>query len=224
MKIDFHVHSKYSSDSLTKLSQIYKQAKKTGLGGLALTDHDEFQGVAEFQKFLREERDKDFLLIPGMEIKMDKGEIIALFLQAPIQSRDLVGIIEEAKQQEALLCLPHPFDKVRRVVPKISQITKQELAAIDAIEVFNGRMLDQKANKVALEFAWKNNKAQLGGSDAHWWFEVGTVRTEINGTNIEEIKKEIKKKRTIVNGKGSNPLVLGLTKGVKITKKLLKRF
>lgn len=220
MKIDFHTHSKYSIDSITSLKTLYKQAKKRGLDGIALTDHNAFNGVKEFKKMLREERDRDFLLIPGIELKIQEGEILALFLQEEITAKTLDEVIDAAKQQDALLCLPHPFDKIRRVVPQIDKITSKQLEAIDAIEVFNARILNQKSNELALEFAVKNKKSQLAGSDAHWWFEVGNAYTEIKADALEEVKHQIQNRKTKVYGKFSNPVVLALTKAVKIFKQI----
>lgn len=220
-KIDFHVHSRFSVDSLTSISAIYKQAKKTSLTGLALTDHNEFRGVAEFKKLLKEKHDNDFALVPGMELKIDKGEILALFLQEPIKNRTLDSVIDEAKQQDALLCLPHPFDSVRRVVPKVNELTSKQVAAITAVEVFNSRNAFQKANHLALELAEKHNKAKLAGSDAHWQFEVGNSYTSVNGNTLEELKRQIRKRKTAVHGSATNPLALMLTKGVKTLKPLI---
>ncbi len=222
-KIDFHVHSCFSIDSLTSISSIYNQAKKAGLNGLALTDHNEFRGVAAFNKLLKEKDDKDFLLVPGTELKIDKGEILAFFLQEQVKSRTLEEVVDEAKQQDALLCLPHPFDTVRRVVPKINEITTKQLKAIDAIEVFNARNLYQESNQHAKQFALKHIKAMVAGSDSHWWFEIGRTYTEVQGQTLEEVKKEIKKKKTKVYGTPANAAVLALTKIVKTLKPLITK-
>ena len=48
------------------------------------------------------------------------------------------------------------------------------LPLVDAIEVFNSRCLDRRANEHAKAFAEKHNIAGTVGSDAHAAFELGT--------------------------------------------------
>ena len=40
MKLDLHVHTKYSGDSFSTPKSLVRAAKKKGLDGFALTDHD----------------------------------------------------------------------------------------------------------------------------------------------------------------------------------------
>lgn len=47
MKCDLHTHSVYSDGTFTP-GEIIAEAKKTGLGAIALTDHNTVSGVAEF--------------------------------------------------------------------------------------------------------------------------------------------------------------------------------
>jgi len=43
LKIDLHIHSQYSTDGLSKPESIVKRAKKKGLDGIAITDHNNTQ-------------------------------------------------------------------------------------------------------------------------------------------------------------------------------------
>ena len=45
MKIDTHIHSKYSKDSITPLENFIKYSKKIGLYAIAITDLDEIKGT-----------------------------------------------------------------------------------------------------------------------------------------------------------------------------------
>ena len=40
MKLDLHIHSKYSYDSFSESSKIVKMAKRKGLDIISITDHD----------------------------------------------------------------------------------------------------------------------------------------------------------------------------------------
>ena len=85
MKIDTHIHSKYSKDSITPLENIIKYSKKIGLNAIAITDHDEIKGTWA----IRELEHDDLLLIPGEEVSTSKGHIVALGITdyiKPLQS------------------------------------------------------------------------------------------------------------------------------------------
>jgi len=50
MKIDLHIHSKYSSDGVLELLEIVRIAKGRGLDGVAITDHNTIRGGQETKK------------------------------------------------------------------------------------------------------------------------------------------------------------------------------
>lgn len=177
---DFHIHSKYSYDSLSSPKKIYKMALKKGLDGIAITDHNTIRGGLEASKL-----DGSLYVVIGSEIKTEKGDIIGLFLNDEIKSRDFSGVVEEIKGQDGLIVLPHPFKKDGRV-------SRDLLDKVDLIETFNGK-LSPKQNVKAQELAEKENKPVIGGSDAHLAGSIGTVKTVLNFSDpikdFEEIKK-----------------------------------
>ncbi len=86
MKMDLHIHSKYSYDSFTSPLKILKTAKKKGLDAISITDHDAMK--IDYKQF----RNADVIIIPGMEIKTDMGDIIGLFLTEKIQINDFLSV------------------------------------------------------------------------------------------------------------------------------------
>ena len=74
MKLDLHIHSKYSYDSFSEPSKIVKMAKRKGLDVISITDHDNMNAYKKFQDKL------DITVVRGMEIKTDMGDITGLFL------------------------------------------------------------------------------------------------------------------------------------------------
>ncbi len=69
---DLHVHTN-ASDGVLSPVEVIRLALKSGLDGLAITDHDTLQGVAPAQDFIRSHQIQlDF--IPGIEINTDYGE------------------------------------------------------------------------------------------------------------------------------------------------------
>jgi predicted metal-dependent phosphoesterase TrpH len=174
MKLDLHIHSKYSKDSLLKPETILKVAKKRGLGGIAVTDHNTIKGGLFTQKI---NDDKNFAVIVGSEIKTEYGDIIGLFLQEEINSRKFEEVVDEIKDQDGLVVLAHPFRKNIVFPSKL-------FIKIDLIEAFNARS-PKNFNEKAFELAKKYQKPIIAGSDSHLAFEIGRGKT-ITTSNYEK--------------------------------------
>ena len=168
VKFDFHIHSKYSYDSLSTPKSIVRTAKIKGLDGLAITDHNTIKGAIEASKI-----DKNIEIIIGSEIKTDEGDIIGLFLNEEIKSTGFDCVIDEIREQDGFIILPHPY-KTFDIIPD------HVLNNIDAVEIFNGRISNVLNNK-ARELAFNKKLSFTGGSDAHLAKDVGRVATIFNG-------------------------------------------
>jgi len=187
MKYDLHIHSKYSSDGILEPQKIVKIAVKKGLHGVAVTDHDTIKGGLEAKKFENE----DFKVIVGSEVFTTRGEIIGLFLSEEIKSKEFNEVCDEIKDQDGLVIVPHPFDELRKSSFKIR---KKDIKYIDSIEIFNSRCINEKFNKIAQIYAKEHNLTGVGGSDAHFAFELGNsgvilgsndLRTAISNNNLD---------------------------------------
>lgn len=196
MKLDLHVHSKYSKDSLLAPGRIIKIAKKRGLDGIAVTDHDTIKGGLAANKI-----DKDFVIV-GAEMKTEYGDVIGLFLKEEIKSNNFIEVVEAIKEQDGVVVLAHPFRKGIKFPADL-------LKYVDLIEGFNARSRKWD-NKRACELAGKFKKPMTGGSDAHFGFEIGGGRTIVNSES--EVKEELRKEKTEIEGEESNYyLVHGLS-------------
>ena len=143
----------------------------TGLGAIAVTDHNVFGGALEAADHAR---GRDLVVIPGEEVKTDgQGEVIGLFLEREIPRgmswQDTVAAIRE---QGGLVYVPHPFDRMH-AIPDPPTLHRH-LADIDVLEVYNARLLFEAYNDEALRFARKYNLTMGAGSDAHVLQGVGT--------------------------------------------------
>lgn len=197
IKVDLHVHSKYSGDSLSEPGEIIKWAKRAGLSGVAVVDHGTIKGG---EAVARQNRDDEFLVITGAEIKTNKGEVIGYFLNEEIKSQSIMDVIDEMKKQDAIISIPHPFDTFRFNRIK----TPEEVAAyVDAVEVYNSRCLLDSSNKKAQKFSKKHKLGATAGSDAHHIEEIGSAGIEITG---ESIREEILKNQSYFGSK--NPLLV----------------
>jgi hypothetical protein len=168
MIADFHVHSKYSYDSILSPRSILKVAKRHGLNCIAVTDHNTIKGGIVTQKL---NIDKDFLVIVGIEVQTEIGDIIGLNLTEEIKSKNSIDAIEEIRSQGGYVILPHPS--------RGHKLNEYVITNSDAIEVFNGRSTVNQNNE-ALDLAKKYNKPFAAGSDAHFASEIGIGRFNIN--------------------------------------------
>ena len=181
---DFHIHSKYSFDSLLRPKQRLRIANRKKLDGIAITDHNTIRGGLEAKKY---NADSDFLVIIGSEIRTEIGDIIGLFLNEDIESRNSLEVIDEIHAQGGVVVIPHPFRG-----HKIAEL-RNILGGTDLVEVFNART-NPVQNFKASEFAAAYKIPSIGGSDAHFGSEVGFCRTIIKGGNdIEEIRARLLK-------------------------------
>lgn len=179
--IDFHVHSRFSKDSVAPVYQIEEERVRKGLDWIAITDHDT---IAEAARELREKSEKPFIL--GEEIlTLDRNysgkkiEIIGLFLQEPISpGMTMTETVYQIGAQDGIVIIPHPFEEWRHGAGEhsrdvISQCLIQKIPV--AIEVFNARSFHRN-NIEAMEF-WRGYQdkgvLRTAGSDAHRIPEIG---------------------------------------------------
>ena len=185
MNYDLHTHTKYSSRcGVAEPEHLVKVAISKGLDGIAVTDHDTIKGAIAAKKF----ETSDFKVIIGCEVTTTNGELIGLFLQDEVKSRNPIEVIQEIHDQSGIVVVPHPFDRYRSA--RFNDLN-MFLEQVDAIEVFNSRCISNRSNQLARDFAikygTKYNLSMVGGSDAHYLNEVGLGYTRID--DIEEDTK-----------------------------------
>lgn len=185
MRFDLHIHSEYSYDSFNKINDILKIAKLRGLSGIAITDHGTFRGSLEASK---QAKRWGLLVIPGMEIATEIGDVVGLFLKKEIITTTFNDVASEIKNQGGLVVLPHPFKRTKFISDEI-------LSKIDLIEVFNARgesLGMNYCNQRAYELAIKNRIPMSAGSDAHFLTEIGRGCIDISSVySLEELKKNL---------------------------------
>jgi predicted metal-dependent phosphoesterase TrpH len=176
---DCHIHSNHSHDSLMRPGRILKQAKKAGLTGVAITDHDTIRGSLEARKL---EKEIGVTVIPGAEILTGSGDIIGLLVNEEIRSRRWDEVIDEIREQGGVSVLPHPY----RSHPNVLELAK----AVDLIEVWNARSTVEQ-NERALQLAGRLQKPGMYGSDAHTYAEIGNVSALVD-PGTWEVKRVVR--------------------------------
>ncbi|MCW3986028.1 MAG: PHP domain-containing protein [Candidatus Bathyarchaeota archaeon] len=213
IEADFHIHSKYSQDSFLSPRSIIKMAKRKGLSAIAVTDHETVKGAMET---IREARiSSDLLIVSGIEVRTNIGDLIGLFVEEDIATRDFYEVIDEVRDQDGLVVLSHPSRGHKNM-------SKQMMLEIDIVEALNGRSSGAK-NLEAKKLALSLNKPVVGGSDAHFSFEIGSIRTIFfsSVTSLEDLRKLVVSGERKLIGRESPAIVHGFSFGVEIIKRVI---
>ncbi|MFX1237667.1 MAG: CehA/McbA family metallohydrolase [Promethearchaeota archaeon] len=210
IKLDLHLHTCYSGDSLIKPKDLLKQAVKKGLNGFAITDHGSLKAYKSLEKTASK---RGLIVIPGMEIETHIGEVIALFIDEEFKIRDnnFISIVEKIKELNGLIVIPHPFDFLRTNHLKTSLLSEKIVRKyIDGIEIVNSRIVFNSCIRKAKKYNERFKLFETGGSDAHTLKEIGTGYTfikNVSGLTLDDIFKALKFGNTVSCGKLSSPLV-----------------
>jgi predicted metal-dependent phosphoesterase TrpH len=150
------------------------KAKRRGIACIAITDHNTVRGG--LAAFSLAEADPGLpRVIPGVEVSTQSGEVVGLFVREEIpKGLPLKEAIRRIREQDGLVYLPHPYDRIRRGAIEPSD-RLQAAESADIIEVMNGRAMWSTAGAKARLLASRLGKPAGAGSDAHRGLEVGTA-------------------------------------------------
>lgn len=214
VRLDLHVHTIHSGDSIIKPHILVNYVKKRDLDGISITDHNNLNAYNSLKKIFEKE---ELILIPGMEIDTHIGEVIGLFIENEINTLDnnFFTIVKEIKKNNGLVVIPHPFDFLRRNHLKMNLISEKILETyVDGIEIMNSRIILKSCVKKAESFNKSHQLFETGGSDAHTPKEIGRGYTQINDLSdfsLNSIKNALVSKKSQSKGKLSSPFVHVIT-------------
>jgi len=196
MKFDLHIHSTYS-DGHADVKEIIKAAKRRGLDGIALTDHDTMRGIPVARKYIRDRR-LDLILIPGIEVTTSEGHLLVLGVdEAPEKKLSPEETIEMAHDLGGIADVPHPYHPFRHAIGRIPNA--------DAVEVYNSKHLFGLANGRAKFEAKRRGMSMVAGSDSHFADTVGLGVTEIEAEDVDGVLEAIRAGRTKILGRRTPP-------------------
>jgi predicted metal-dependent phosphoesterase TrpH len=174
-RVDLHCHTAASFDGKVDPARFLELARDRGLTHVAITDHETLDGALAAHAA----NISGIELIVGQEVRTAEGDLILLFVREVVPGGlSLDETVRRAREQGALIGLPHPFDAYRPSIARGAARTADlaRLAAVaDYVEVHNGRVSDVRANSRAAEFASHYGLAGTAASDAHTEAEIGTA-------------------------------------------------
>jgi len=215
MKIDMHVHSIYSLDGRDTIEDIIKQAKKIGLDGIAITDHNEIKGALKAYDIAKK---MNFKVIRGIEISSSKGHILGFGINEKVPRHlSPQETIEFVEDMGGIAVCPHPY----RFWSGIGYRTAMKVKFC-AIETMNSRS-SERDNERAKRLAEELNLPKTGGSDAHTLDWLGRAVTVFkSGSSEDDFISEIKKNNVSAFGE-SRPFLGSLQYTYKCTTQWMRR-
>lgn len=186
MKVDFHVHTKYSHDCSAEIGEILQYARRHGLDAIAIADHDSLEG----SRLARQMRtSSDVEIIPAIEFTLPAGDygvhIVALNMDEYIAFDDITGAIEQMKRCGATIVLPHPFRRGTGLLELQRQgyVSGEEvrfvLENINYVEALNLKD-DCEAVEETLRLVAEVGYPIISGTDAHHPEYTGMTYTTVS--------------------------------------------
>lgn len=179
--IDLHCHSFFSADGVSSPEDLIASARKKGLHGFAMTDHNTCDAVIYMlEKGLMRDDGKPvdgFLVIPGVEVTTAEGHLLCLgAILHNLKGTPAKEVCEIVHARGGLAIPPHPYDLFRAGIRQ----AVLETLPIDALEVFNAATTLKRYNRQAFEYAQMRGLPMTAGSDAHHEAAIGTAYTILN--------------------------------------------
>jgi len=173
---ELHSHSDLSYDGRDPVEFLLEQAAAVDLDALAVTDHDAIDASLDATELAPE---YGLVGIPGMEVTSEAGHVLALGVTTTIPAGlPFAETVERIRAAGGIAVVPHPFQKSRSGVA--ANVDADALADVDAIEVYNSRLLTGFANRRAERFARERDLPMTAGSDAHIAEMVGQAPTLVD--------------------------------------------
>ena len=177
-----------SDDSFMSVDDAIEEAKKLGLQGICLTDHDAFWTEEQTRELSRRH---DFLVLGGSEINTDAGHVLVFGLHRYEFGMHKPEFLRACADREGgVLIAAHPYrrrflegpgqDPAVRCGMLQKAVDDPFFDLCDAVESLNGRG-NFEQNRYSSDLSTSLALPATAGSDAHRAAQLGTAATEFHG-------------------------------------------
>ncbi len=181
---DLHCHtSQGSADAPGRLKSIVRMAKRRGLDGIAVTDHNKvYKGPMHME---------GVDIIPGVEVTVDEGQhLLGYFVEGEVErGRSFKETVSDIHRKGGYAVWAHPLRKRDLFEQKGEEI----LSLIDGIESGNA-MTDEMDRRKLSYVGERYGLLQTAGSDAHTEGQIGmaviATTERISRDNFTEVIKK----------------------------------
>ena len=180
VRMDCHLHTVASGDSVTAASDVVALAQACGLDVIAVTDHHTVMAAMELADLVTQ-RDLPVRIVVGEEIRTPVGEIIGLFLSERVPYvLPLREAAQRVRDQGGVVYAPHPFDSQRHSLGErgLEDLATHDL--LDVVEGFNAKVPVPALNDTAVRVAGQLGRPVAAGSDAHDPEGIGAAFVELD--------------------------------------------
>ncbi len=203
MKIDLHVHSKYSRDNGSRPEFIVEEALRKKLDGILITEHHSYLASEPWEEWIHDKKkNKGLLIMRAVEVSTTSGHVIGLGFQDDewnvnyirtgeyIEMSELLYKIREIK---GVSIIAHPYREMMEY-PLLDRFDR--LTGYTAVEGINGANTPRE-NERCIRIMNIRNKSFTGGSDAHKPQFVGSAYTKFYHRihNIHDLMIQLKSGR-----------------------------
>jgi hypothetical protein len=198
MRVDLHIHTRPKSPcSAIDPSALLEEARRAGLDGVCLTEHQNRWSAGEVEELMKAGGIRVF---QGNEITTNQGDILVFGYDRDVKGvGPLQDLRKEVEATGGLMIAAHPFRGfllfgISQLQLDLEQACKRSMFQhVDGLEIHNCKVTDPE-NDMARRVAERLGLLGVAGSDAHRLDEVGKcvtifereVRTEQE--LIEEIR------------------------------------
>lgn len=202
MLIDLHTHTTpQSEDSDLTPDELIVNAKRAGLDGICLTEHDRFWDHEEVAELSRK---YNFLVLPGIEMTTEEAHLLVFGLTEYVFGMHHTMFVRRLVDEVGgYIIVAHPYRRhyllndgpeSERYYPALSRACESPLyELVDAIEVLNGRGGDNE-NAFSQDIARRLGMPGVGTSDAHEVKHIGryATRFERRVSSLDELIAELR--------------------------------
>jgi len=181
LKLDFHIHTKYSGDSVAEPEEMVQAAEDLGLFGLCVTEHGSFEASAWVETL---QHSTSVKLFRGVEVYTTWSHLQLFGVGddfwkdwKPAANRkgrsyyDAQRICHEVTQRGGAVVVPHPY---MTGYTYVMGNRAEKLEGVVAIETRSGNpRIRWEDNLQADRLADRLSVGRTGGSDAHCPRDVG---------------------------------------------------
>lgn len=199
LKADLHIHTKEDPHESIKYDakDLIDYVAKQEFDIISITNHD----VVTYNKKLADyAKSKGILLIHGIERRIKGKEVLLYnFTKKEIKKIKTFEDLRRLKSKNKLIIAPHPFFFKKQCLKK--ELIKN-IDLFDAIEYSFFYIKLINFNKKSLKIARRHNKAVIGTSDAHHFWQIGYTFSLIDSKkNIKDVFSAIRNRKIILKTK-----------------------
>ena len=192
MIVDLHTHTRFGSNcSYVDPEELVREAKRLGLDGVCITEHDL---CWEKEDIRRLSQDKGILVLGGVEVSTDLGEVLVFGVHRPVWSVGSAWQLRELVDEAGgVIIASHPFrvDTLFKRAPRVEEFCDREIfKLVDAVEVFNGKAIGRELD-FGCEVLSKLNLRGVGGSDVHAQHAIGSCVTVFQNQISNVLREEL---------------------------------